>query len=303
MPRLALLPRDNPLRTWLRDARWAMRQHRTRTGAWANPLRPRSFNDHIMHRLLLGRRPLHRLLNDKFAIRAFIEERVGPGHTVPLLHATEDPADIPWDRLPRDIVLKASHGSAWVNFVADPATADHAAIAAEVQGWMRQSHYRLTREWGYGGITPRLLIEPRIAAPPGQSRPVDHKTFLFQGRIACVLVVRRWDHENRITSALFDRHGRQLPARFNSRSHDGVEAPAASVLDQLAWLGARVGAGLDFLGMDGLLDPASERVLLNELTVYPLGGHGRFEPRAADHWLGACWRSAARGLPFPEPRF
>jgi hypothetical protein len=294
--------RDLSPDAWLRDARRLLAQHRQRVGRHANPLLPRSFNEHVLHRLLFARAPLHRVLNDKLAMRRFVEERAGPGHTVPLLHVTADPGDIPWERLPPAIVLKASHGSGWVRAVAATADTDRAALAAEVRDWLGRNYYEESREWGYRHAAPLLLVEPLIAAEPLEAAPRDHKLFVFRGRIACVQM-RRFSAAGRLTAAIFDAQGRRLAMRYNGLDDDAVPPPAPDALRQLAALAARIGAGLDFIRLDAFHDPGTGRILINEITTYPNAGCGRFEPHAADLWLGACWRAAARGARFPEPVF
>jgi hypothetical protein len=285
---------------WFKDVRVLLRAHRESIGRWPNPLLPRTFNERLLHRLLVRRSPLDVLLNDKLAFRDFVEQRAGAGHCVPLLHVTEDPHGIPWDSFDGPVIVKPSHGSGWYRVVRDPARVDREAAAAEFARWLGTSYHEVSREWAYRDIPRRLLVEPLLPAPPGDIEPCDHKAYLFSGRLFCVLV-RRTDPEGVWHSALYDPAGRPLPCSYNRRPREAMAPPPQAFLDQLAALGAKVAAGVDFVALDAFIDAGTGRPLLHEFTVFPTRGTGVFDPPWADRWFGDAWAAGVRGAPFPPP--
>ncbi len=294
--------RRGGLREWWTDLSVLMRAHRDSTGRWANPLFPRSFNERLLHRLLFRRDPLHVLMNDKLGFRQFVEQRAGPGHCLPVLHATDDPHGIPWERLGQPVIVKPSHGSGWYRIVPDPPREDRAAAAAEFAVWLGTSYHDVAREWAYGDIPRRLLVEALLPPHPGDAAPRDHKAFLFNGRIFCVLV-RRTDTDGNWHNALYGAAGQPLPCSYNRRPAEHMAPPSARFLEQLAALGAKVGAGVDFVTIDAFADPTDGRPLLHEMTVFPSRGTGIFDPPQADRWFGDAWAAGLRGRPFPPPGF
>src|SRR5690606_13634753 len=69
---------------------------------------PATFSDHITHRLLYDRNPLLKTICDKIEVKAFVADRVGVRHTVPLLGAWTRGSDIAWNDLPESFILKPS---------------------------------------------------------------------------------------------------------------------------------------------------------------------------------------------------
>src|SRR3954468_7492424 len=78
--------------------------------------RPVTATQKIRWRILKDRNPLLATFADKVAVRDYVAERVG-AELLSRVHAVvEDPAELDFDALPREFVLKPTHGSGavWV---------------------------------------------------------------------------------------------------------------------------------------------------------------------------------------------
>lgn len=282
----------------LYDAGFLLRAYRARMGRWPNPVRPRSFNEHVLRRLILQRDPLFRTLNDKLAMREFVAARLGPGLCVPLLGVHADPGSIAWDDLPPAIVLKPSHASGLVRRIPDHRTIDRAAQEVEARSWLRLCYYEHAREWGYRGLRRWLLVEPLLPVPPGDASPADYRLFVFDGRIAAAFI-RRLRLDGRTTKDIFDGTWRRLPVRHEGAPPAGVPPPDAAVQAEMARIARALGAGHEMLRIDTYL--VAGRVLVGEITVYPDAGRNPWDPHTFDLWLGAVWRATRRGQAWPAP--
>jgi hypothetical protein len=283
--------------TRLRDAAFLARLHRRRVGHWPRILAPRSFNEWILHRLVVARDPLHRLWNDKLAMRGWVAARIGPGQDVPVLAAVDDPADIPWESLPRGVVVKATHGSRWNLFLPDAAAADRSAVVETARSWLAHSYDEVSRELGYRGVPRRILVEPLLPAGDGFETPLNVKAFVFGGRIAMIHQLGRPVGGQTVLDA-YGPDWRLLPLRCQWPPLGLPPLPPAARAT-LADFAARIGAGVDFMRLDLLWDEPRQRLLVGEVTPYPQAGSGGFDPIAWDFWLGGVWRATRAGLPWP----
>ncbi len=101
-----------------------------------NLIWPTTFNEKILHRKLFDRRPLLAMVSDKYAVRAYVAEKVG-AHILPeLYYITTEPETIPFDSLPDRFVLKPTHGSGWVELVPDKAKIDREALIQICKYWL-----------------------------------------------------------------------------------------------------------------------------------------------------------------------
>lgn len=275
------------------------RRHRQEIGRWPNPVRPRSFNEHVLHSLIFRRDPLQARVSDKLELRAVVRERTGQDLCVPLLGAWDDPAGLArdWDRLPDAFILKPNHASGWLHVVRDRAAADRDYVVALADWWLRNSFYDRSREWVYRRIRPRLLAEPLLPAPPGEDGPRNYRCFTFGGRLGVLRT--HGTRDGRDLEANCDAAGRALPVHLNNGPAQPIDPPAPDLLRALRDLAERLAVGTDFLRVD--LYDTPQGLLVGELTPFPNAGALPFHPPAWDRWLGAVWRAARRDEAWPAP--
>jgi TupA-like ATPgrasp len=267
----------------VRDLISGIRTHRAAHGAYPRLLLPRTFNERILRRKVFDRRPLLTQLTDKYAVREYVAQRLGPD-ILPKVHwVTSNPAAIPFADLPQRFVVKPTHGSGWVRVVLDKATLDIQELISTCNRWLATNYYDLSRERQYRQITPRIVVEEFIDDGSG-SAPMDYKFFTFHGSVQLIQIdgFRFSNHR----CALYDRHWRDTGARVQLERFDGpVREPAN--LELMVQTAQRLGADLDFVRVD-LYDIGS-RIYFGEMTTTPGGGFALFQPQAMDEHLGKLW--------------
>jgi len=100
-------------------------------GYWPRVAYPQSFNEKIIHRKLYTQEPVYAQVADKWAVRAYVEEKVGDHVLNEVYHVTDDPSTIPFDSLPDKFVIKGTHGSGYVIVVEERIELGMATTAAE----------------------------------------------------------------------------------------------------------------------------------------------------------------------------
>ena len=97
----------------LSDEAFVRIQYRAMTGKrlFLNP--PGDFNEKIQWLKLHYRNPLMVTCADKWAVREFVRQRIGEKYLAECLGVYDDVQKIPFERLPNQFVLKATHGSGW----------------------------------------------------------------------------------------------------------------------------------------------------------------------------------------------
>jgi hypothetical protein len=281
-----VLPRHR--RTPIRDIFRVLKRYRRAHGRYPSLFRPRRFSEKIQWRKLFDPSPLYSVFCDKLACRDFIEARLGPGHLPPLLWSGDDPAALPLERLPVPFVVKCAHGSGMNVFVDDPTRADFADIRGRVRAWQAHNYGRAAQEPGYAPVRPRLLIEPWLTEDDG-SLPVEYKFFLFDGRVALIMVRLNADPETH-SNWFMRADGEPVDVRFDAPRHPGRFKPPRN-LDAMLAIAERLGAGFDHIRVDLLV--ARDRIYVGELTVYSFGGMSPSEPASFDLELGRAWRIEA----------
>ena len=121
---------------------------------------PITFNEKLQWLKLYDRRPEYTTMADKYAMRAWVEERVGPGHTVPLLGVWDDPEQIDFDALPDQFVLKCNHNSGLGMYICrDKAKLDKEKAIRGLRKGLKQNYYLSCREWPYKDVKRQIIAE------------------------------------------------------------------------------------------------------------------------------------------------
>ena len=241
---------------------------------------PQTFNEKLHWMMLYYRPPLMSQLADKFAVRPYVAERVGPHILNELYGAWDRVADIDFGRLPDTFVLKVNWGWRMNLFCRDRATFDVEAARRQLAAWMRRSHYWHNREWVYKDITPRIVCERLLTDRCGRS-PTDYGFHCFGGEPRYIRV--QTDRARQRGSDTFDPQW-QTPPFGVSRPPSGRLVPRPSNLDEMVGLRPQPLPGLAL--RPGRLYSIEGRTVFGEMSWHPAAGASRFIPESYDRYWG-----------------
>jgi hypothetical protein len=173
------------------------RRFKREFGRAPNLKNPRTFNEKLLWLMLYYRTPRATRLADKYEVRGYVAERVGPARLNELYGVWDRVSDIDFDTLPDAFVLKVNWGWGANVFCRRRSELDVPKTKEQLAAWMRRSHYWSAREWCYKNIEPRIVCE-RLLTDDRWGIPPDYKFFCFGGEPRFVKV-----HTDR-----FGQHGR-----------------------------------------------------------------------------------------------
>jgi len=247
---------------------------------------PVSYNEKIMWRKIFDRNPLFPVLADKYAARGYVVETLGKdsgeGILVPLLFVTQDPAEIPFEDLPEEYIVKPNHGSGWSIIVDKEHRVPCERIVSQCRKWLRKTYGRSKMEWGYSGVKPRIMVEKLLRDGQGKLAP-DFKFYVFNGNVRMVYVL--YDRFGTSTEAFYDRNFKRL--KVNTRFSDGPEIIEPGNFHTMIEISEKLALKLDFLRVD--LYDVDGRIFFGEFTLYPASGFYRYDPVGFERELGKSW--------------
>lgn len=266
---------------------------------------PRTFTEKVRYKMLRDHRELVVTFADKAAVRTHVAALVGPD-VLPRAYAlVDDPAELTPSDWPACYVVKPTHGSgaavvvspaapasarlpdprhSWVYRHVRPEAVVPAELRAVAAGWLAQLYGQgPNREWVYGRIPRRVIVEEFLRGPDG-GVPDDYKFFVFHQR--CHFVQVDSGRFGVRTQDFFDRDWRHLPL---SGGPPWAAPPAdrPAVLPEMMALAERLGRDTDFVRVDLYL--VADRIVFGELTSFPAGGDSPFTPDHFDAVFGRPW--------------
>ncbi len=132
---------------------------------------PRTYTHRLFLKMARDRNPLLQRTSDKLALRGYVQEKLGPGYLPELYRVLHAPEELLELELPPRYVVKATHGSGMNAIVRADEPAKRAAIVRQARRWLAYPYWRKNGEWGYRGITPRIIVEEFLDAGPEVAVP------------------------------------------------------------------------------------------------------------------------------------
>lgn len=310
-----LIQMTRPARRWFYFAVRLPLQRRWAPRAWSRSVLrefssrpPVTLNEKIRFRMAADRRQILSIFADKWAVRAYVADRIGAEFLTDVYAVVRRPGDLDLSTLPRRCVIKATHGSGATIIIDDrsprgveipsprrgnpwgvgirihPDDVDRKAFDRLCRAWLGSDYSRVwgINEWAYSRVPPRLIVE-ELLENGTTGLPPDYKLWCFNGRVVFVQVDIDRFSDHRRSILLPD--GSALDATINY-PHAGL-VPDTAVLPQLASLAGRLTAEIDFVRADVYV--IGDRIVFGELTNYPGGGIERMEPEQSFTDLAAEW--------------
>lgn len=268
----------------LPDKPYLMLKYRLIKGVWPDIDHPKTFCEKVQARKLYDRNLLYVTLVDKARAKAFIAARVGERHVVPTYWTGTDLAAVDWEAVPLPAVVKPTHASGHGRFL--HTREDVAELLRDDPGpaWLAIDHASYNREWAYGGVEPRIIVEAMLLVDGDV--PWDYRLFTFDGVVSHIEVELNAGGEDYICTYSPDWVRLQVRDPDYLPAYPGDLARPAQ-LDEMLRIAGTIARGFDFLRVD--LYAGRDWVRVGELTLYPDGGFERFDPPERDRILGDRW--------------
>lgn len=276
---------------WIPDYIWLKWMFYLKNGHSLNLQNPQTFSEKMQWLKIYGFKPEYTNMVDKYAVKAYVAEKIGKEYVIPTIQIWETVDDIDWTILPRQYVLKMTHGGGNEGVVV---VHDSDKINKQwVTDCLRRSMHVTgipAREHVYDGVIPRVIAERLLI---DYSHPnddlIDYKFYCFNGEPMYCQVIR--NRSTKETIDFYDMEWNHMPfVGLNPVARHG-EIPVArpTHLDKMQEICRVLSAEIPFLRVDLYeIEEASgmRHVYFGELTFYPASGFGEFSPKEWNQKLG-----------------
>lgn len=259
------------------------REYKSLFGRTINLSDPRKFSEKLFHRMIMVSRhgnPTFTRLADKFLVRDYVSKSIGEAYLPELLWHGDEPADIPFDCLPRECIIKTNHGSG--GNIALTEEFDRQEIINKFRAQLKSNYYWLSREYHYFEIKPIILAE-RILDDGHENGPLDYRFWCFAGRVEVIGV----DNHHHQINPFYDTEWKPL-ALHTRENFIEAEIEKPENLEEMIAIAERLSRDFDFVRVD--LYNVGGRIYFGELTFTPGAGRFKFQPAEWDTILGDRWR-------------
>lgn len=268
------------------DEEYLKRIYQVHMGVPLNLENPETFNEKLQWLKLYDRRPEYTVMADKYLVRDYIAKKLGGEYLIPLLGVWDDPAEIDFDKLPRQFVLKCNHNSGLGMCICrDKSTLDVKKVRAGLRKGLKEDYYLYGREWPYKDIPRKIVCEQYMSDSSGTQELTDYKFFCFNGKADSVMVcLDRFSGDTKFY--FFDRNWTLLPLNIRGKNAPkGFTVPKPVCMDEMFEIAGKLSAGIPFVRVD--LYECNGKIYFGELTFFPQSGFDANLLREADVYYGS----------------
>ena len=249
---------------------------------------PRTFNEKMQWLKLYDRDPLHTLMVDKHAVKAYVSPLIGSEHVIPTLGVWVDPEQIDFSSLPDRFVLKCNHTSGeGLILCRDKSRLDRNKAVSSLKKAMKDDYYYTYREWPYKDVPRKILAEPYMEDRDAVSLGLDtlpvYKFFCFEGEPRIIQTIQNDKMPNESID-YYDPSWTLLPFRQNY-PNSPVPSARPKQLDKMLEMAKKLSAGFHFLRVD--LYEINGEIYFSEFTFFSDAGFAPFDPPEWNETLGS----------------
>ena len=213
------------------------------TGELLSLENPQTFNEKVQWLKLFGTSQLKTALSDKYSVRDWVKEKAGEKCLIPLLGAWDNAADIDFDKLPDQFVLKCNHGCGYAILVPDKSKLNKENAIWKLNRWLNEDYsFRRGFEIQYSGIKRKIIAEEYISGV-AESKNL-YRVFCVNGKVRQI-----WQDTGKGTPEhkvnIYDQSWQELNVNRDAPAIDESISPDARV--RLSDIAGKISSGLDFV--------------------------------------------------------
>jgi hypothetical protein len=247
---------------------------------WLDLQNPRAFTEKIQWLKLNWRHDILTKCTDKYEVRKFVEDRIGPESLKKLYGVYKKPEEIDLGGLPDAFVLKVNHGCRQNIFCEKKSEIDWNYTVRLLKKYLKENLYPKCREWAYENIAPRIICEEHLAKN-GET--------LYEYGFYCYGGVPRLVEINEYSPGLKRVNMFDIDLRLMENEY--MDAPLSQPVsrdrqyEKMLEYAAVLSEGFPFVRVD--LIRVNDRICFGEMTFYPLAGLSWIAPESFNYFLGS----------------
>lgn len=243
---------------------------------------PQRYTEKIQWYKLFYRNNLMPICVDKYRVREYIKSKGLEDNLVELYQVSDSFSQIDFNELPSKFIIKANNGSGTNLICKDKLSFDIDNARLLFSRFNKQADSNAGREWAYGKVEPKLIVEQLLEDPSSIDGSVnDYKFLCFNGKPEYVVLdVDRFTNHKR---NIYDTQWNDLHIASDCPCSD-QKYSKPDTLDEMLRIAKMLSEDFPAVRVD--LYSVEGKVYFGELTFFPWSGYVQFSPDSFDYEMG-----------------
>lgn len=243
---------------------------------------PKTYSEKLQWLKLYYHDPLYTTLVDKYAVKQYVEKKIGKEYLIPTLGVWNRFKDIDFNTLPGQFVLKCTHDSGGLVICKDKSQLDIKKARETINKCLKHNFYYSGFEWPYKDVKPRIIAEQYMEDTKTKELR-DYKFFCFDGVVRYLFIATDRQNREEPYFDFFDADFNYLDMR-QGHPNAPIQPEKPQRFDEMKRLAAILSKDIpqvrvDFYEVDG-------KVYFGEMTFFHHGGWTKFDPEEWDVIFG-----------------
>ncbi|MDO4803450.1 MAG: ATP-grasp fold amidoligase family protein [Lachnospiraceae bacterium] len=243
---------------------------------------PKTFSEKLQWLKLHDHNPLYTKLVDKAEVKGIVADAIGRNYIIPTLDVWDSAAEVDFDRLPAQFVLKCTHDSHGLVICKDKSRLNIKETRKKLESALKSNYYYTFREWPYKDVKPRVLAE-QYMSDDGKA-PADYKIHCFNGKAKLVLLCADRFTAGSFTEDFYDCAWNHLDLKRPKVPNSAKVQEKPEQLAEMMHLAEKLAGDIPFVRVDFYI--IEGKVFFGEMTFFPASGFTPFVPEEWDMTLG-----------------
>ena len=265
--------------------RHAVYAYKKATGREIDLHNPVTFPEKIIwYKLFYKRKGLEKIV-DKYQFKAYIEEKLGPGHTIPMFGAWDSAEAFraAWPDLPEEFCLKSnlmSDGNG-IRMIHHKSKEDLEDVCRFVEYCLNPKNTLINSYcYAYYKAKPMVIAEEYMSNVADQL--FDYKIYCFQGEPYTICASAEHFSDECYPITYYDLEWNKMNVLSGKHRNDDIPAPIH--LNEMIRYARELSADFPFVRVDFF--DTDKKLYLAELTFYPGGGLFTYQPEEFNRTMG-----------------
>lgn len=240
---------------------------------------PITYNEHLSALKLQDQYYKYAVYADKYEVRKYVRNVIGEKYLNHVIGVYDSFEDIDFDALPKQFVIKCTHGSSYNVVVHNKNELDYKTAKKKITKWLGENYYFQMREKQYRNIKPRIMIDEFLKEKNG--------VFLNEVKLYCIngvvrFIVDNYEDDKIRYSNMYTRNWEWRDVTCGFPSNKSIPKPGNG--DELVRIAENLAKPFAFVRVD--LYNVDGKIIFSELTFCPAGGMTLFKPESFDNEMG-----------------
>jgi hypothetical protein len=248
----------------LSDEAYVRNTYKKRFGREINLKNPTTYTEKLQWLKLFYRNDKMPICTDKYAVHQYLTQ-IGYKHLLnEIIGVYKSSNDIDFESLPDKFVAKTTHGCGQNLICKNKKDLDWTKWQKVMDSWLKLNVYAFGREWNYGHIPARIIVEKFIEQDP----LIDYKFMCFNGEPKFLQINN--DYQGKHYVDFYDINWNKVDFTYNKFTQSNHTIPPPPQFKEMIEIAKKLSAAFPFVRVDFYNPP--NKIIFGELTYFPGSG-------------------------------